>query len=111
MNLTYKASSAELNELHLTFNEVAKTIIIASINFKEGEETKALINYNEAYYIFKAFKIVSQMNVCTSNSGALHMQMNEYKWAAVAYAKAAESMEPEASVDDKEDGTTFQSIV
>ena len=53
MHLTFKSSALELNELHLTFNKVVKTISIASIEIKKGEETQALINYNEAYQIFK----------------------------------------------------------
>ena len=74
---------------------------ISSCNFKEGEETQALLDYNEAYHIFKDFHNESQMNVCISNVGALHLQVKQYDWAAEAYAKAAESMEPERSYADK----------
>ena len=38
MHLSFKASALELNELHLTFNNVIKTISIAKIEIKKGEE-------------------------------------------------------------------------
>ena len=95
MKLTFKQSTAELNELHLTFNKVAKTINIANTTIKEGEEAKAILNFNEAYHIFKDFNNERQMSVCISNIGGLRMQIKSYRWAAVAYAQAAESMELE----------------
>ena len=51
--LTFKKSAHELNELQRTFNYVAKTTMLAQSNMKEKE--KALLNYSEAYYIFKKF--------------------------------------------------------
>ena len=54
--LSYKASSEELNELNLAFNQVAKIINIGNQSTKEGDETLAILQYNEAYQIFKDFK-------------------------------------------------------
>ena len=56
VNLTYKASCAELNELQLTFNKVAKTINITNKSVKEGEEYRAMLDYAEAYHIFEDFE-------------------------------------------------------
>ena len=56
VDLTYKASCAELNELQLTFNKVAKTINITNKTVKEGEEYRAMLDYAEAYHIFNDFE-------------------------------------------------------
>ena len=79
--LTYKASNEELNELHLTFNNVAKAMSIAHGTVKEGEEPQALLNYSEAYHIFRKHKNMRHMGVCLSNIGSLRLQMKEYNWA------------------------------
>ena len=109
--LTFKPSTAELNELHLTFNKVAKTISIASTKVEEGEEAQAMLNFNEAYHIFKDFKNERQMSVCVSNIGALRMKVKEHSWAAVAYTQAAESMEVELGIrvltEDSEENQPF----
>ena len=55
VNLTYKDSCEELNELQLAFNDVVKTINIANEIVKEGEENLALIHYADAYHIFKGY--------------------------------------------------------
>ena len=93
IKLTFKPSAAEINELQLTFNKVAKTINIANTQVKEGEEGKAMLNFNEAYQIFKDFGNERQMSVCNSNIGSLGMRIKEYKMAAFSYGKAAESIE------------------
>ena len=57
--LSFKASSAEVNSLHLTFNKVAKTTRLAEVaseGFKEGKEYETLLQLNEAYQIFKDFE-------------------------------------------------------
>ena len=95
MKLTFKPSAAELNDLHLTFNKVARTINISNTKVKEGEEAKAMLNYYEAYHIFKDLHNERQMSVCISNIAGLRMQIKSYQWAAIAYAQAAESMENE----------------
>ena len=56
VNLTYKASCEELNELQLAFNEFIKTINITNETVKEGEEYLALLDYAEAYHTFKGYK-------------------------------------------------------
>ena len=53
--LSFKKSALELNELHLTFNKVARTTMLTS--GKNSDETeKELLNYSEALLIFKEFK-------------------------------------------------------
>ena len=52
--LSFKKSALELNELHRTFNKIAKTMMLASSGMKENKE-KAMLNYCEAYHIFKEF--------------------------------------------------------
>ena len=55
LELTYKASCHEVNELQLTFNKMAKTFNITNKSLIEGQENKSLIEYAEAYMIFKEF--------------------------------------------------------
>ena len=55
VDLTYKASCEELNELQLAFNDFVKTINITNETVKEGEEYSALLDYAEAYHIFKSY--------------------------------------------------------
>ena len=98
MKLTFRPSTAELNKLHLTFNKVARAISIAHTKIKDGEEVKAILNYNEAYHIFKDFKNERQMSVCISNIAGLHMQIKSYQMAAVAYDQATESMKIEMNL-------------
>ena len=53
--LTYRPASAEVNELHLTFNKMAKTMM----NSFEGEkcsEEKALLNLADTYNVFGEFE-------------------------------------------------------
>ena len=56
VDLTYKASCEELNELQLAFNDFVKTINITNKTVKKGEEYKALLDYSEAYHCFKGYK-------------------------------------------------------
>ena len=55
VDLTYKASCEELNELQLAFNDFVKTINITNETVKEGEEYLALLDYAEAYHSFKGY--------------------------------------------------------
>ena len=56
VDLTYKASCKELNELQIEFNHFVKTINITNKTVKEGEEYLALLDYADAYYSFKGYK-------------------------------------------------------
>ena len=55
VDLTYKASCKELNELQLAFNDFVKTINITNKTVKEGEEYRALLDYADAYHSFKGY--------------------------------------------------------
>ena len=59
VELSYKATSKELNELHLTFNRVARTINLASksmtTKLNELELARALLSYADAYHIYNEF--------------------------------------------------------
>lgn len=59
VQLSFKHSSKELNQLHLTFNAVARTLNLAtqSIKDQEGKEKQAsaLLSYADAYKIFEEF--------------------------------------------------------
>ena len=56
VELTYSASSAELNELQLAFNKFVKVINISNKSVKEGSEYRAMLDYAEAYHIFADFE-------------------------------------------------------
>ena len=47
--LTYQEHNKEINELHLTFNSVVKTMISAQ-NLDDNRKT-AILNYSDAYHI------------------------------------------------------------
>ena len=59
VELSYKETSRELNELHLTFNRVARTINLASQSMKERlteeQQAQALLSYGDAYHIYHSF--------------------------------------------------------
>ena len=97
--LSFRPSTKELNELHLTFNQVVKTFNIARQTFKEGEEGKAIINYTEAYHIFGDFKNTRQMGVCMSNIGSVHKQLKQYDNAQAAFDEAVCMLEKEYEDD------------
>ena len=81
VDLTYKDSCEELNELQLNFNKIAKTINITTKTVKKGKEYRALLNYAEAYYIFDEFKNKRQMGICLANMAALRFELGEYELA------------------------------
>ena len=99
VELSFKPSSFELNDLHLTFNKVAKTINIANQKTRKGEEYKALIDYSEAYHIFADFQNNRKMGICLSNIGTLRMRLKEYSRAEIAFTQAAESIQKELGMD------------
>ena len=55
MDLTYKASCEELNDLQRTFNKVAKMPKITNKTVREGYELRALLDYAEALSVFEEF--------------------------------------------------------
>ena len=73
--LTYSASCLELNELQNTFNKVFKVCNIANDSVKEGSEYRAMLDYAEAYHIFKEFDNQPNMYTCLSNMGAIKFSM------------------------------------
>ena len=78
VELSYKDSSKELNELHLTFNRVARTINLAtqSMAVQESEEkqAQALLSYADAYHIYHEFdENHKQKGVCLTNIGSIMM--------------------------------------
>jgi hypothetical protein len=56
LTLTYKPTNLELNKLHLTFNYLAKTMMIAKIASQDEDTSRALLHYFEALLTFKEFK-------------------------------------------------------
>ena len=69
IQLLYKASSLEINELQLNFNKVAKTLSLAD---SSTDNKNAFLNYVEAYNIFGEFdKDHSQRGVCLMNMGTI----------------------------------------
>ena len=79
VELSYKDTSKELNELHLTFNRVVRTMNLASqsistIQTKE-QLAQSLLSYADAYYIFNEFdENHSQKGVCVANIGSIMFQ-------------------------------------
>ena len=49
LELSYKASCFEVNELQLTFNKMAKTFNITNKTLEEGKELQRIMEYAEAY--------------------------------------------------------------
>lgn len=83
LQLSFKASCFEINELHLTFNKAAKTMNLATQCWKDqkGEEhlAQALLNYAEAYKIFEEFDPNHKhKGVCLANIGSILSQKGEF---------------------------------
>ena len=59
VELSYKDTSRELNELHLTFNRVVRTTNLASqsisTNLTKEQLAQSLLSYADAYYIYDEF--------------------------------------------------------
>ena len=59
VELSYRETSKELNELHLTFNRVARTINLATQSMAtdqtEFELARSLLSYSDAYHIYDEF--------------------------------------------------------
>ena len=97
MQLSFKYSSKEINQLHLTFNAVARTLNLASMSLKktmsDEELSMALLSYADAYKIFEQFGEESeQKGICLANIGSIMLQKGDYIKAMQYYKKAEESM-------------------
>ena len=78
IQLVYKASSMEINELQLNFNKVATTLSLADRTIDKKENEAALLNYSEAYRIFGEFsEDHSQRGVCLMNIGSIMMRKKD----------------------------------
>ena len=59
VQLSFKETSLELNELHLTFNRVARTVNLATCSMSdqltEEQLAQALLTYADAYHIYSEF--------------------------------------------------------
>ena len=68
--------------MHVTFNNVAKTILLAADSQKKDEnKNKTLLNYAEAYGIFEDFNDAKHKAICLSNIGAIMLQKKDYSTA------------------------------
>ena len=65
--------------------------MLAQTGMKEKE--KALLNYSEAYYIFKQFGDDKQRAVCLANIGVLMMQKQDFKMAFESFSLSCEIQE------------------
>ena len=69
--LSFKPTNYELNQLHLTFNSICKTMYIANeIHSKDNAQT-GILNYWEAYGTFLKYKNYQAMGMCQNNIGCL----------------------------------------
>ena len=81
LELSYKASCFEVNELQLTFNKMAKTFNITNKTLEEGKELQRIMEYAEAYQIFKDFDNKRQMGICISKMGAIRFTLGQLETA------------------------------
>lgn len=105
VELEYRESSKELNELHLTFNRVAKTLNLASRSMKaqlnERQQAEALLSYADAYHIYSEFDPKhSQKGVCLANIGSIMMQKGEYQRAIEYFSEASAMLAKQVNDDD-----------
>ena len=97
VELSYRQSSEELNALHLTFNNVARTINLAystmNVKMTEGKQSQALLSYGDAYHIYKEFdENHSQIGVCLANIGSIMFQKGDFKTARQYYEAAIKNL-------------------
>ena len=114
--LSYKESSKELNELHLTFNRVARTMQLATqsmaVQVSEEKQAQALLSYADAYHIYHEFdEFHQQKGVCLTNIGSIMMQQGDYQKARKYYDDAIKNLDmhkyedygPDIKMDDGDD--------
>ena len=91
-SLTYHKSSKELNELHLTFNQVANTLSLATDSLAHGEETNALLNYSKLYCEFGEFdENHKHRGTCMSNIGSIMASNRDYIKAEQCFSLSIEN--------------------
>ena len=74
--LTYQKSSKELNELHLTFNQVVNTLNTA---ISLGNQKDALPNFAKIYSEFGEFdKNHTHRGTCMANIGSIMLSDGDY---------------------------------
>ena len=88
VELSYKPACEEVNELQKAFNKFAKTINISKKNVREGKEYEALLEYAQAFHIFKEFNNIRQMGICKQNMGAIRFKINELKSAHFRFSES-----------------------
>ena len=93
MELSFRETSKELNELHLTFNRVARTINLATQSLQsqvtDEQQAQALLSYADAFHIYSEFdEHHSQKGVCLANIGAIMMQKGDYRKSRLYYSDA-----------------------
>ena len=98
----------ELNELHLTFNRVARTINLASqkmdTQLTEEQQAQALLSYADAYYIYHEFdENHRQKGVCLANIGSIMMKMDDHKKARSYYEEAIQNINAKMFGDSDDD--------
>ena len=76
VELAYKETNQELNELLLTFNRVARIIKLSNssmvVNQTEEQLAQSLLSYADAFEIYNEFdRNHSQKGVCMANIGSI----------------------------------------
>ena len=62
--------------------------MLAQSSMKDLE--KALLNYSEAYEIFKKFKDEKHVGICLANIGVIMMQKEDYDLATASFELSCE---------------------
>ena len=77
--LTYQKSALELNQLHLTFNQVASTLDQATVSSSQGQSKDALLNFSKLYSEFGQFdKNHKHRGVCVANIGSIMLNNGDF---------------------------------
>lgn len=85
--LNYRPASREVNELHLTFNKMARTMMNTFDDEKCSEE-KALLNLADTYNVFEEFKNPREQAVCITNIGAIMKKKGDLKMANLCFEES-----------------------
>ena len=76
-----------MNELHLTFNKMAKTMMNTFDEEKCSEE-KALLNLADTYHVFEEFENTREQAVCLSNIGAIMKKKGDLQMANMCFEES-----------------------
>ena len=94
VELIFKPSCLELNELQINFNKVIKTISLATSSNKNEKIETAILNYAEAFKIFGEYDPDhDQRDVCLSNIGSIMLMRQDFYQAAIYFGRAIENAE------------------